>query len=77
LHVAVEDSAGKIAVAVHPDPAATVAAAWTEWKIPLGSLTGVNLAKVKKVYLGIGDRAKPIAGGAGRIYIDDIRGLKP
>ena len=50
---------------------------WTEWKIPLSSLTGVNLAKVKKLYIGVGDRKAPAKGGAGRIYIDDIRVTKP
>jgi hypothetical protein len=40
---------------------------------PLSSLTGVNLAKVKKLTIGVGDKASPAADGAGRIYIDDIR----
>jgi hypothetical protein len=77
LYVAVEDSAGKVAVVTHPDPAAVNANAWTEWKIPLSSLTGVNLAKVKKMYIGVGDRKAPVADGSGRIYIDDIRLTKP
>jgi hypothetical protein len=52
-------------------------AAWTEWKIPLSSFTGVNLAKVKKLYVGVGDRKTPVADGSGRIYIDDLRVTKP
>ncbi len=75
VYVAVEDSAGKVAVA--SDPALVNAGAWTEWKIPLSSFTGVNLAKVKKLYIGVGDRKNPAAGGAGRLYIDDIRLTKP
>jgi hypothetical protein len=71
LYVTVEDSAGKAATA--SDSALVNAAAWTEWKIPLSSLTGVNLAKVKKLYIGVGDKANPAADGAGRIYIDDIQ----
>jgi len=35
------------------------------------------LARVKKIYVGVGDRTDPVAGGAGRIYIDDIRVTKP
>ncbi|MCL5280519.1 MAG: DUF1349 domain-containing protein, partial [Planctomycetes bacterium] len=54
LYAVVEDSAGKSAVAVNPDLAAVNVSAWTEWKIPLSSLTGVNLAKVKKLYIGVG-----------------------
>jgi hypothetical protein len=77
LYVAVEDSAGKVAVVTNPDPAIVTTATWTEWKIPLSSLTGVNLAKVKVLYVGVGDRKSPVAGGAGRLYIDDIRVTKP
>jgi hypothetical protein len=33
----------------------------------------VNLAKVKKLYIGVGDRNAPVADGSGRLYIDDIR----
>jgi regulation of enolase protein 1 (concanavalin A-like superfamily) len=73
LYVAVEDSAGKVATVTYPDPAATTITAWTEWAIPLRSFTGVNPAKVKKMYLGVGDRKNPVPDGAGRIYIDDIR----
>jgi regulation of enolase protein 1 (concanavalin A-like superfamily) len=75
LYVAVEDSAGKVAIA--SDPALANAAAWTQWKIPLSSLTGVNLAKVKKLTIGVGDKKTPVADGSGRIYIDDIRVTKP
>ena len=75
VYVAVEDSAGKVAVA--SDPALVNAGVWTEWKIPLSSLTGVNPAKVKKLYVGVGDRKNPAVGGAGRLYIDDIRLTKP
>jgi hypothetical protein len=77
LYLVVEDSSGKSAVATYPDAVAVTTTTWTGWKIPLSSLAGVNLAKVKKLYLGIGDRKSPVAGGAGRIYIDDIRVTKP
>ncbi len=77
LYVAVEDSAGKSAVVTHSNTAAVTTTTWTLWKIPLSSFTGVNLAKVKKLYIGVGDRANPAAGGTGRIYLDDIRVTKP
>jgi hypothetical protein len=77
LYVVVEDSAGKSVVVTHPDPAAVNLAAWTQWKIPLSSFTDVNLAKVKKLYLGVGDRKTPAADGFGRLYIDDIQVIKP
>jgi len=77
LYVAVEDSSGKSAVVANPAPDAVTTTTWTEWKIPLSSLTGVNLAKVKRLYIGLGDSENPVAGGAGRIYLDDIRVTKP
>jgi hypothetical protein len=72
LYVMVQDSAGKSKVVNHPDPLATTATSWQEWRIPLSGFTGVNMAAVKRFYLGVGDRANPIAGGAGLLYIDDI-----
>jgi hypothetical protein len=77
LYVAVEDSAKKSGTVTHPDSTIVAASKWTEWKIPLSSFTGVNLAKVKKLYIGVGDKKAPAAGGAGRIYLDDIRVTKP
>jgi hypothetical protein len=77
LYIVVQDSTNKSAVVVYPAPGAVTTATWTDWKIPLSSLTGVNVAKVKRLYIGVGDKASPKAGGAGRIYIDDIRVTKP
>jgi hypothetical protein len=76
LYVTLKDSAGKTGTAVHPNPAAAVATQWTAWNIPLSSFAGVNAAKVKTMTIGLGDRANPKKGGAGRIYIDDIRATK-
>jgi len=75
LYVAIQDSAGKVAVVTRPD--ATVIDTWTEWKVPLSQFAGVNLAAVKKMYIGVGDRKAPKADGAGKLYIDDIRVIKP
>ncbi len=36
-------------------------------------LPGVNLAKVKKLCIGVGDRDHPQSNGTGVVYIDDIR----
>jgi hypothetical protein len=72
LYLVVEDKAGKKKTALHRDPAATTVGAWTEWRIPFRDLTGVNLAAVKKVTLGVGDRAGPKPGGAGKLFLDDL-----
>lgn len=76
VYVIVKDGAGKAAMVTNPDPGIVNAMAWTEWRIPLSSFTGVDLTRVKKVYIGIGSRRVPIPTGAGRICIDDIRVLK-
>jgi len=77
LYVALEDSTGKTKVVKNNDPLATVQADWQEWNIDLAQFSGVNLASVKKMYIGVGDRNLPVAGGTGMLYIDDIRLYRP
>jgi regulation of enolase protein 1 (concanavalin A-like superfamily) len=72
LYLTVADKAGKSKTVVHPNAAATTLAAWTEWRIPLSDLGGVNLAAVKKMTIGVGDKANPKAGGAGMLFFDDV-----
>jgi len=76
LYVAITDSSNKTAVVINPDPQILKATKWVEWKIPLSSFTGVNVAKVKKMVIGIGDKAKPVAGRTGVVFIDDISLVK-
>ncbi len=77
LYVTVEDKAGKSKTVAGADAAATTAPTWTEWRIPLSDLAGVNLAAVKKLTVGVGDKANPKAGATGMLYIDDILFGKP
>jgi hypothetical protein len=70
LYVAVQDSAGKTATATHPT--AVTSGEWIQWKIPLSDLAGVNLSRVKKMTIGVGNKSAPTAGGSGTLYIDDI-----
>jgi hypothetical protein len=72
LYVTVTDKAGKTKTVVNANPSASATAAWTEWRIPLSSLTGVSLTTVQKITLGVGDKSSPKAGGAGMLFIDDI-----
>ncbi len=75
LYVGIEDNSGRIAVVVHPDAEAVQATAWQKWQIALADVqtVGVDVAAVKKMVIGVGDRNNPQPGGTGRIYIDDIR----
>jgi len=74
FYIMVEDSSGNTAVITHPDPDAIRDPLWAAWSIPLSEISdaGVNLASVKKMAIGLGDRANPVAGGSGMLYIDDI-----
>jgi regulation of enolase protein 1 (concanavalin A-like superfamily) len=73
LYIVLQDSASNIAVAAYSNPAASSIAEWTEWNIPLTDFAGVNLTSIKKISIGVGDRANAQPGGAGDLYIDDIR----
>jgi concanavalin A-like lectin/glucanase superfamily protein/F5/8 type C domain-containing protein len=72
LYLALGDSAGNIAVVTHPDPEAVLATSWQGWTISFSELAGVNLADIKTVYLGLGNRDNPTSGGTGVLYVDDI-----
>jgi hypothetical protein len=79
LYVVVEDSLGSRKVLNHPDPNAPLSGTFQEWNIDLRQVSdaGVNLQSVKKMYIGLGDRSAPRPGGAGKLYVDDIRLYKP
>jgi regulation of enolase protein 1 (concanavalin A-like superfamily) len=72
LYLTVQDKTGKTKTVVNPNPSASATGAWTEWRIPLSSLTGVSLTTVQKITLGVGDKTSPKAGAAGMLYFDDI-----
>jgi hypothetical protein len=74
FYLVVQDEAGKTAVISHPNPSVITTGAWGQWDIPLGQMTaaGVNPGSVKRMAIGIGSRATPKAGGAGKVFIDDI-----
>jgi len=76
LYVAVEDSAGNVKVVDHPDnPNAVLVNNWQQWNIPFSEFSdaGVDLTAIKKMYIGVGNRATPVISGTGTLYIDDIR----
>ncbi len=74
LYVALEDSTGRVKAVSHLDAAAVGIDSWLQWQIPLSTFSsaGLNVAKIKAIYIGVGDRDNPKAGGAGLIYIDDV-----
>jgi hypothetical protein len=75
LYVALEDNAGNIVVAAHPDSDVLLTTSWTRWDTPLSQFTtgGVDVTAVRTIYLGFGDRDNPVPGGGGTVYVDDVR----
>ncbi len=79
LYVRLENSTGKAATVMHADAAIVQTPTWTAWRIPLSEFTaaGVNVTKVGRMYIGLGDKTNPAPDGQGLIFIDDIRVVKP
>ncbi len=73
FYVVLQDSSNRSATVTYPGPE-IMRAGWHEWRIPLSefSAAGVKLTAVKKVVLGVGDKASPKPGATGKLYIDDI-----
>ncbi len=67
------------AVVYNDDPEAVLSPMWTEWVIDLQQFAdqGVNLAGVNTITIGFGTKNAPAAGGAGKVYFDDIRLYRP
>ena len=68
MYVALNGSA----VFYHADPKAAQTAIWTEWVIDLQAFQGVTLTNVNTITIGFGTKGSPAAGGAGRVFFDDI-----
>ncbi|MCU0913100.1 MAG: LamG domain-containing protein [Planctomycetes bacterium] len=76
LYVTLRDASNRTATVSYPDPGAVGLTRWVEWKIALSDFTGVSLARIKKLTIGLGDKASSSAGGRGVIFVDDIRLIK-
>jgi hypothetical protein len=83
LYVAVANSTGTPVVVVNDNTAATQVTTWTRWFIPLQTFAekGIDLTDVDKLMIGMGTKGNiTTAGGAGKMYFDDIqlsRSIKP
>jgi len=60
----------------HPTGDPVVSDTFAQWHVALSSFTNVNLANVTRLSIGIGTPG-PAVGGAGRIYVDNIRLYPP
>lgn len=77
MYVAIEDTAGEVAILLHEDPNAQTYTAWQQWDIDLREFSNaVDLNAVRYFYLGLGVRCNPFAGtpgGLGTVWYDDLR----
>ena len=75
LYVALNGSA----IVTNDKPDAAQVDEWTEWTIDLQAFAdqGVNLTNVNTISIGLGNKNNPLAGGSGKIYVDDIRLYPP
>jgi hypothetical protein len=84
IYVAIANSNGTTGTVYYEDndnivTDATQIGTWTEFNIDLKDFQdqGVNLADVNSIAIGIGTRGNTTPGGAGKVYIDDIRLYRP
>ena len=63
------------AAVTNPNANAVRVTEWTRLDIPLQEFAnqGVNLTNVSSISIGFGNKAAPVAGGSGHVFIDDIR----
>ncbi len=80
LYVVLKDAAGKSAVVTYGEPNDLKEESWQSCDIALQDFVdanNVNLAKIRKVTIGIGERGAVSGVGYGNVYIDNIRLYRP
>ena len=75
MYVALSGINGVSAAVNHENADAALTDRWTQWSIPLAEFgnQGVDLARVKTMTIGFGDKNNPQPGGIGSMFFDDIR----
>jgi hypothetical protein len=76
IYVALKDGLGNVAsISYSGDLSEMTEAWWHKWAIELKEFenAGVDLTNVTTIYLGVGNRVAPQAGGSGVLFFDDIR----
>ena len=75
LYVEIRDSQATTAVEIYTEePNPLISTTWTQWQIELAPINaaGVDLSRIKRISIGIGDPDNPQLGGAGLLFVDDI-----
>jgi hypothetical protein len=80
VYVAICNTGGAPAVVACEDTNAAQLRIWNQWVIPLQAFAdqGIDLTDVDTMAIGVGSQSgRPAVGGAGTLYIDDIRLHRP
>jgi hypothetical protein len=77
LYLVVEDSSSRSAKVKHPNPGMVVTPGWDNWVIPLDSLTGVDLTRIRQLSVSVGDPAGAAPDGNGLVFVDNISLIQP
>ena len=72
IYLTIEDINGKSYTSVHAD--GTVNSSWTQLSIDTAEAVnaGVNIHKIKKIAIGVGNKTVPVKSGTGMLFIDDL-----
>jgi len=75
MFIRLEDAAGKTATVPHPYTYAVRSDPWQQWDIALEQFSGVNMAAIKKITIGVGNgtNSGQVLEDRDSIYIDNIR----
>ena len=77
LYVTLQDSGNNSARVTSTDPNIALSTTYQAWDIALNDFKvanpSLNLGGIKKITIGVGNRAAPVLDGKGTIYVDDIR----
>jgi hypothetical protein len=75
MFIRLEDAAGKTATVPHPYTYAVRSDPWQQWDIALEQFSGVNMAAIKKITIGVGSGTDSGQALEDRdaVYIDNIR----
>ncbi|UCG60148.1 MAG: hypothetical protein JSU70_11610, partial [Phycisphaerales bacterium] len=73
LYVGLQDTAGTRMDVPDTSDSRVQTTSWQEVHFDLSKFAPVNLASIKKIYIGVGSRLSPSVGGTGSLFVDDIR----
>lgn len=75
LYVTLEDRSGEQTTVIHPDSDAVTQISWQPWNIPLTAFSskGVDISRINRMAIGIGDPSQAPTGDKGLVYFDSIQ----